>query len=26
VVSWMIENAKAVDKEVAFDELMGTAA
>jgi trigger factor len=26
VVSWMIENATTVDKEVAFDELMGTAA
>jgi trigger factor len=26
VVKWMLGNARAVDKQVAFDELMGTAA
>ncbi len=26
VVNWMLENARTVDKQVAFDELMGTAA
>jgi len=26
VVAWVLENAQTVDKEVSFDELMGTAA
>jgi len=26
VVTWVLQNARTVDKEISFDELMGTAA